>query len=271
MGRVPGDVRVWVNHSWPLSPPRLPSTGSLPEVILLAVRWYVRYGLSYRDVEELLAERGIDVYASKRRNIAAATTFFTTALNNHGRPAQITTDLAALLLRVIDELIPEALHDTEQYSNNCIENDHGRLKARLKPMPGLRADQTASVVIRGHAFTQNLRRGHYELGAEINTSVYACRQLSMNSPKRSDRNPDTKPINRAGRSINAKVPFRAPSRYQHTSRSISSRRGQLVAARSVASMSATVSNSVAQRISRSPRSAYGLVGVSVPVNQTPSA
>jgi transposase-like protein len=30
-------------------------------VVLLAVRWYLRYGLSYRDVEELLAERGIDV------------------------------------------------------------------------------------------------------------------------------------------------------------------------------------------------------------------
>jgi hypothetical protein len=28
-----------------------------PDVILLAVRWYLRYGLSYRDVEELLAER----------------------------------------------------------------------------------------------------------------------------------------------------------------------------------------------------------------------
>ena len=27
----------------------------------MAVRWYLRYGLSYRDVEELLAERGIDV------------------------------------------------------------------------------------------------------------------------------------------------------------------------------------------------------------------
>ena len=32
-----------------------------PEVILLAVRWYLRYGLSYRDLEELLAERGIKV------------------------------------------------------------------------------------------------------------------------------------------------------------------------------------------------------------------
>lgn len=30
-----------------------------PEIIVLAVRWYLRYALSYRDVEELLAERGI--------------------------------------------------------------------------------------------------------------------------------------------------------------------------------------------------------------------
>jgi hypothetical protein len=32
-----------------------------PVVILLAVRWYLRYGPSYRDLEELLAERGIEV------------------------------------------------------------------------------------------------------------------------------------------------------------------------------------------------------------------
>jgi hypothetical protein len=32
-----------------------------PEAVVLAVRWYLHFGLSYRDVEELLAERGIDV------------------------------------------------------------------------------------------------------------------------------------------------------------------------------------------------------------------
>ncbi len=32
-----------------------------PEIIVLAVRWYLRFGLSSRDVEELLAERGIEV------------------------------------------------------------------------------------------------------------------------------------------------------------------------------------------------------------------
>jgi hypothetical protein len=32
-----------------------------PEMILLAVGWYLRFSLSYRDVEELLAERGLTV------------------------------------------------------------------------------------------------------------------------------------------------------------------------------------------------------------------
>jgi transposase-like protein len=32
-----------------------------PDVIVLAMRWYLRFALSYRDVEELLAERGVEV------------------------------------------------------------------------------------------------------------------------------------------------------------------------------------------------------------------
>jgi hypothetical protein len=32
-----------------------------PDVIVVAVRWYLRFGLSYRNVEELLAERGVEV------------------------------------------------------------------------------------------------------------------------------------------------------------------------------------------------------------------
>jgi transposase-like protein len=50
--------------------------------------------------------------------------------------------------------------------NNRVECDHGRLRSRLRPMRGLKTDRTASVVIRGHAFIQNLRRGRYELGAD---------------------------------------------------------------------------------------------------------
>ena len=36
------------------------------DVILLAVRWYCRYPLSYQDVRDLMAERGISIDAATR-------------------------------------------------------------------------------------------------------------------------------------------------------------------------------------------------------------
>ncbi|WP_230577070.1 IS6 family transposase, partial [Bacillus rhizoplanae] len=32
-----------------------------PEIILLAVRWYLRYSLSYRDLVEMMEERGLSI------------------------------------------------------------------------------------------------------------------------------------------------------------------------------------------------------------------
>jgi transposase-like protein len=68
---------------------------------------------------------------------------------------------------VLDELLPAACHVMEQYANNPIESDHGRLKARLRPMRGLKRLRSARVISTGHAFIQNLRRGHYELSVDI--------------------------------------------------------------------------------------------------------
>ena len=76
---------------------------------------------------------------------------------------------------MIDELCPAACHNTEQYANNRVESDHGRLKARLRPMRGLKRDRTARVIIRGHALIQNLRRGHYELGIDAPSSTDRAR------------------------------------------------------------------------------------------------
>ncbi len=197
-----------------------------PEAITLAVRWYLRFGLSYRDVEELLAERGIvvdhvsvfrwvqrftpllvdaarrcrhspgdrwftdetyvkvagrwtyfyraidqfgqviDVLASERRDLAAARRFFTRALAHGRRPVEVTTDRAAAYPRVLDEQLPAAHHVDARYANNTIEADHGRLKARLRPMRGLKQLRSAQVIGSGHAFVQNVRRGHYELGID---------------------------------------------------------------------------------------------------------
>jgi transposase, IS6 family len=51
--------------------------------------------------------------------------------------------------------------------NNAVEADHGRLTARLRPMRGVKGLCSARVISAGHAFVQNLRRGHYELGLDI--------------------------------------------------------------------------------------------------------
>jgi transposase-like protein len=65
--------------------------------------------------------------------------------------------------------MPAVFHNVEQYANNRVECDHGRLKARLRPMRGLKRDRSARVIVRGHALMQNLRRGHYELGIDART------------------------------------------------------------------------------------------------------
>jgi transposase-like protein len=193
---------------------------------MVAVRWYLPYGLSYRDVEELLVERGIDadhvtvyrwvqrftpllidaarpcrhvpgdrwfidetyvkvagrwmylyraidqygqvidVMASQKRDLATTRRFFTHVLEYGLHPTEVTTDRAAAYPRVIEELIPAACHVTEQYANNPIESDHGRLKSWLKPMRGLKRLRSVRVISAGHAFIQNIRRGHYELGVD---------------------------------------------------------------------------------------------------------
>ena len=66
-------------------------------------------------------------------------------------PVEVVTDRAAAYPAVLDELLPMAWHRTEQYANNRVEADHGRLKARLRPMRGLKQDRSARVVIAGHA------------------------------------------------------------------------------------------------------------------------
>ena len=67
---------------------------------------------------------------------------------------------------MLEELLPSAWHRTDRYANNRIETDHGRLQARPGLMRGLKQDRSTRVIIAGHGFVQNLRRGHYELAVE---------------------------------------------------------------------------------------------------------
>ena len=116
----------------------------------------------------------IDVFVSARRDAKAARRFFERAIGmTKTIPSEVVTDQAPTYPVVLEELLPAAWHHTEQYANNRVEADHGRLKARLRPMRGLKQDRSVRIVIAGHALVQNLRRGHYELavGAPVTRRV----------------------------------------------------------------------------------------------------
>jgi transposase, IS6 family len=117
----------------------------------------------------------IDVLVSTRRDRAAARRFFQRAFAaTKVTPVDVVTDAAATYPSVLDELIPSAWHHVEQYLNNPIEADHSQLKRRLRSMRGLQTDGTAAVIIAGHAFMQNIRRGHDELGIDVPVRLRTC-------------------------------------------------------------------------------------------------
>ena len=223
-----GDVMRRNGRARPLVQVRSAFTGFRfpPEVILLAVRWYLRYGLSFRGLEEFLAERVIDVdrvtlfrwvqrftpllidaarpcrhavgdrwfvdgtfvkangiwryayraidqhgrvidvFVSEHRDFASARAFVATSVLARRIATEVIADRGAALANVTPDLIPAAFHDTGECESNRCEAGHGRLKARLRPMRGIRTDRAVSVVIRGRAVVQNVRRGHLELGVE---------------------------------------------------------------------------------------------------------
>jgi IS6 family transposase len=137
-------------------------------------RWFVdetyvkvagRWVYLYRAIDQF--GQVIDVLGAQKRDLAATRRFFTRALDHGACPAEVSTDRAPAYPRVLDELLPSACHVMEQYANNPVEADHGRLKTRLWPMRGLKRLRSTRVICAGHAFVQNLRRGHYELATHI--------------------------------------------------------------------------------------------------------
>ena len=109
------------------SAPQTPRRAAHPSA-KVAGRWVYLY----RAIDQF--GQMIDVLVTQKRDLAATRRFFTRALQQGPSPAEVTTDRAAAYPRVLDELVPAACHVTEQYGNNPIEADHGRLKSRLRAM-----------------------------------------------------------------------------------------------------------------------------------------
>ncbi|KAB0264921.1 IS6 family transposase [Microvirga brassicacearum] len=201
-------------------------------VILLCVRWYLAYNLSLRDLEEMMAERGISVdhatihrwvvryspellerfnqrkravsqrwhvdetyikvrgqwrylyraidsngdtvefWFSERRNLAAAKRFLSKAMKRHGRPERIVIDGSQTNREAIVSCdTANRLQDRSRrklkpirirqscYLNNRIEQDHRRIKRRVRPMLGFKSMDSARAILSGIEMIHMIRKG----------------------------------------------------------------------------------------------------------------
>jgi transposase-like protein len=200
-------------------------------VILLCVRWYLAYSLSLRDLEEMLAERGIcvdhstihrwivrftplleerfnrrkravtgkwhmdETYIkvrgcwmylyraidslgdtvefrfSEHRDLPAAKRFLRKALAHHGRPERVVidgsqTNREAIIACDTENRLRNRSQPARrrisirqsQYLNNRIEQDHRRIKRRVRPMMGFKSFGSATITLAGIEMVQMMRK-----------------------------------------------------------------------------------------------------------------
>jgi len=200
------------------------------EIVVLCVRWYLSFKLSFRDLVAMMSERGIgiahttilrwvqhytaefqkrweryarsvggswrmdetyirvkgewmylyravdkagktvDFYLSRKRDVNATKAFLRKAMKGQRIPTKITLDAYAASHRAVAELkasgeLPKRVRvRTSKYLNNTIEQDHRRVKQRLRPMLGLKSFRTATVVIGGIELAEKIKKGQFKIG-----------------------------------------------------------------------------------------------------------
>ncbi|MBZ9799095.1 IS6 family transposase [Mesorhizobium sp. ES1-4] len=200
-------------------------------MILLCVRWYLAYGLSLRDLKEMIAERGISLdhstihrwvvhfsplllkrfnqrkravtrkwhadetyikvrgrwmylyraidsvgdtvefWFSEHRDLPAARRFFRKALARHGRPDRIVIDGSQTTREAIvsydatnrlqhrSRRRPAPIRIRQsQYLNNRIEQDHRRIKRRVRSMVGFKSFASAVATLGGIEMIHMVRK-----------------------------------------------------------------------------------------------------------------
>jgi transposase-like protein len=199
------------------------------EIVVLCVRWYLSFKLSYRDLVSMMSERNIclahttilrwvqhytpefvkrwqryarpiggswrmdetyvkvrgewmylyravdkggrtvDFYLSRSRDVNAAKAFLRKAAKGQRTPTKITLDAYAASHRAVTDLkengeLPKRVLVRSKYLNNLIEQDHRRIKQRLRPMLGLKSFRTAAVVIGGIELAEKIKKRQFKIG-----------------------------------------------------------------------------------------------------------
>jgi transposase-like protein len=167
-----------------------------PEIIVCAVRWYLRFSLSYRDVEELLLERGLP---ADHTTIWRWVQRYAPELNKRCRRELKPTNGSwrvdetyicqsgswRYLYRAVDstgatiefwfsaERYPKVIAELKQerklgrrcrcrtcpYLNNVVEQDHRGIKRRVNASQGFRSFDGAWRTIQGYEVLHMIRKG----------------------------------------------------------------------------------------------------------------
>ena len=200
------------------------------EIVVLCVRWYPSFKLSYRDLVSMMSERGIslaqttilrwvqhytpefekrwwryarpvggswrmdetyikvrgewvylyravdkagktvDFFLIRERDTNGAKAFLRKAMKGQRVPAKVTLDAYAASHRAVadlkdsGELPRRVVVRSSKYLNNLIEQDHRRIKQRLRPMLGLKSFETADMVISGIERADKIKKGPFKIG-----------------------------------------------------------------------------------------------------------
>jgi len=131
----------------------------------------------YRAVEK--QGRTVDFLLSKRRDVMAAKRFLSQATRQHGTPRVITLDGYAASHRAIAKLkaagtLPRRVRVRScKYLNNVVEQDHRRIKQRIRPMIGFKRFDTATVTIRGIELAEKIKKDQFNLERPVGEQATA--------------------------------------------------------------------------------------------------
>ena len=122
----------------------------------------------YRAVDK--AGRTVDFFLGRNRDVNAAKTFLRKALTNRCKPTKITLDAYAASHRAVREMKeageppPRVKVRSSQYLNNLVEQDHRRIKQRIRPMLGFKRFANVAINLSGIELAEKIKKRQFKTG-----------------------------------------------------------------------------------------------------------
>src|SRR5215469_7075635 len=120
----------------------------------------------YRAVDK--AGRTVVFFLSRNRDVNAAKIFLRNAMKNRRAPTKITLDdyaashRAVLEMKETGELPRRVKVRSSRYLNHLVEQDHRRIKQRIRPMLGFKRFDQAVVTISGIELAEQIKKGQFK-------------------------------------------------------------------------------------------------------------